>query len=125
MIEEHDEELPQDLQELNRNRLEGVSPLVAPASRLKPDGKQRPARDRQFAMFGALLWEEIAKALDFIDFGSDLPQRENFDAQMERLIARRAYDLACHILSEVSGFSNPEVVLDGCDVDMTKWPEEE
>ena len=52
-------------------------------------------RDKQFQNFANLLWEEIMemtlKGYGRIDVGTD-------PAAYELLIARRAYDLACHIV---------------------------
>jgi hypothetical protein len=82
-------------------------------------------RDIQFAGFAQLLFEEL-KQYSYNDAMSPRPEIGVpwNDRMKQQIIAQRAYDLACHILSEVFSFSHPECVLGSPCLDMTEWPEE-
>ncbi len=78
-------------------------------------------RDTHFLGFAKLLFREIKEEWD-----EDL----SFDATLHKIIAQRAYDLACHLASNVStghiglmraGLENVEQCVDAIP-DMTELP---
>lgn len=77
-------------------------------------------RDTQFAGFAALLANDIQNASDvFIDTIDDL-----WLEKWERVIARRAYDFAKHVLGEVSYDGAPYLDSHVQNIsDLTQWPE--
>ena len=69
-------------------------------------------RDRVFANFARLVVDEIA----LVSYPGRLDSSE-----AEEIITQRAYDLAVHVLSEITGIVDPERILTG-DVDMEVLP---
>lgn len=88
------------------------------------DHKKSIPRDTQFAGFAKLLWEEMQDHAFTNEFEDRRRVGPEYVGYMQKLITQRAYDLACHILSEVSGFSNPEAVLGSPTIDITEWAKE-
>lgn len=76
-------------------------------------------REQQFAGFSRLLWEElmdmVREEITHIEQGAEMFP----DAVYEAIIAKRAYDLAAHVLANVRLTYVKDVP------DMTAWPEEE
>jgi len=58
-------------------------------------------RDTQFAGFAKALYEELAR--NVASSQRDLSEIAAFTQEQERLIAVRAYDLACHVCNKVTG----------------------
>jgi hypothetical protein len=94
------------------------------------------ARDTQFAGFAKLLLKELLD--DILDDYGFIGGRENYadlnhDLSIcEGIIARRAYDLACHAVGHVSewnaaemevGFKTAQDIVSDIP-DMIEWPDE-
>lgn len=72
-------------------------------------------RDTHFAGFARLLWDDLNTKLDFwID-----TTEPNFTEEFEFIIARRAYDLACHVATHtlLSAHGDMRKIPD-----MIEWP---
>jgi len=92
-------------------------------------------RDTHFAEFGMLLWREIEQAKKDAAHERDPFVVVGFERHMHTLLARRAYDLACHCTHELDrlrafdhGYrdevgSSPEQMIQGIP-DMTTLPKE-
>lgn len=78
-------------------------------------------RDKQFQGFAKALWDELEQAMrqdpGFIPEGST--RRAMYIPLWQQIIARRAYDLVEHAVSETIGTSDVTHVPD-----MTEWPTE-
>lgn len=90
----------------------------------------RPIRDMHFLSFSALLWKEIDQAMH-VDYEGE-NKHEGFLFTVHRLIARRAYDFACHVASNVSEkdaaerdaeLTTTEAIVRELP-DLERWPEE-
>lgn len=93
------------------------------------------SRDDQFAGFAELLFNEMKPdlAMLIVDVGKkDTASILQTEAIIKQMIARRAYDFACHITEQVSEgnaaaievrFKTPQEVVSDMR-DMTAWPEE-
>jgi hypothetical protein len=88
-------------------------------------------RDTQFKGFATLLRQDIFKQLQWLDFGFTPKQQESIDRAIEKLIARRAYDLVKHAIESctlqeenVGARMNEDYLLSNIP-DMTEWPEDE
>ncbi len=84
-------------------------------------------RDTQFAGFAKLLWEEdLEIALGLV--GLEI-KNKNFHAHIQKIIARRAYDLAVYVIHMHTAIERLGMVLTPADVlrempDMIECPEE-
>lgn len=88
-------------------------------------------RDTQFAGFAGLLAKEIDDAIANME--DQAIYSEKFTERLNAIIARRAYDFACHTVSYLDndvgwrmgkGYTAAQIVENDVP-DMTAWPEEE
>ena len=75
------------------------------------------SRDTQFAGFAARLLQELLDQGAYVAISEWATGGDSLKS--EQLIARRAYDLACHVADETTGSANISHVPD-----MRHWPEE-
>lgn len=84
--------------------------------------ERKMSRDTQFAGFAKTLWDELEQAIRQ-DFRGCIPEgktrRAIYIPLWQKLIARRAYDLACHIVENVSAYNVSSIP------DMTELPKEQ
>jgi hypothetical protein len=78
-------------------------------------------RDTQFAGFATLLFEELKNTEAFEIVDAEQFWGGNLKAEVQRIIAQRAYDLVKYILSAASGQTNIDEVMPFIP-DMTEWP---
>ena|SRR5450631_1530443 len=95
-------------------------------------------RETQFAKFAALLWDELLGKDRYIDvstgYSSALDPEDDDHKKYIEIIAKRVYDLACRILSDIGGATGdlleaeiitPQEVLAGRPhLDLAAWPKE-
>jgi hypothetical protein len=92
-------------------------------------------RDTQFSGFAKLLTEELKPYQTMLLLAlqsNDKREREWSENMIQTIIAQRAYDLACHILSHATQAMIAECELPSCIPecveslpDLTQWPERE
>lgn len=85
-------------------------------------------RDTKFAGFAALVLKEIDNTIgrqtkEAQEYGLTIKDEKMYAHELGTIIARRAYDLACHVWNETVGGGNPEMVINGVR-DMPELPEE-
>lgn len=89
--------------------------------------RKQNSRDTQFAGFAKMLLNDIMRsnAVDIVDVQRFW--RDEDIAEVEQIIARRAYDLAHHIIEHVEISAIDMLSIDECVEripDMDEWPEE-
>lgn len=83
------------------------------------------SRDEQFAGFAKSLLSEMVELHGYIDISGFWNSPDDEDLQeYTQVIARRAYDLVCHVVAEVTDETKGYLVMIEKIPDMRQWPEE-